>query len=462
MAMGEALENYLEQAKSAGLSKEQISLFVSFGYVALPVMLPFHALARQIDNRIGVDSVLLDGTRGSAKSHACIAQVCLDDCQRAPGTKWLFLRQTERAAGESFGDLVNRVLRGIPHKENSEKITFPNGSRVLIGGYKDENDIDKYIGVEYDGIVIEEGTQLTGDKIEKLRGSLRTSKDNWVPRMYITTNPGDIGHAYFKERYVVPNRQHKETVTRRFFSSYKDNPFINQEYRTYLEGLTGDLAKQWRDGDWDVFAGMAFSQWRRDRHVVKPFEIPAHWIRITGTDWGFSNPFSSLWSAKNPDNGRIVIYRGIHERALTDPQQAELIKSSEDPGEKIIKRYADPSMWAKKTQGTTATSTAEVYASHGLYLTPAVNDRIAGKRKVDRLLGDIPDGQPGLLIFESVFDLPRTLPSLTYDKLHPEDVDSSGDDHDYDALRYLLTDDREIKAPTTIKKKSDYATAQGI
>ncbi|CAK0768384.1 hypothetical protein CCP3SC15_3870001 [Gammaproteobacteria bacterium] len=85
-----------------------------------------------------------------------------------------------------------------------------------------------------------------------------------------------------------------------------------------------------------------------------------------------------------------------------------------------------------------------------MYLTQAVNDRIAGKRKVDKLLGDLPDGRPGLLVFSTCTNLIRTLPTLIYDKVQVEDVDTKGEDHAYDALRYLLTDDRDIKSPPPV------------
>jgi hypothetical protein len=55
------------------------------------------------------------------------------------------------------------------------------------------------------------------------------------------------------------------------------------------------------------------------------------------------------------------------------------------------------------------------------------------------MLSDLPDGQPGLLIFETCFNLARTLPALVYDKVQIEDVDTDGEDHAYDALRYLTT-----------------------
>jgi PBSX family phage terminase large subunit len=444
--MANELDAYINAAKEAGCPMDQIGNFISAGYVALRPMLHFHAAARLIGRRThGIREIMLDGTRGSAKSHAVIAQVGLDDCQVVAGLKYLFLRQTQRAAGESFEDLVGRVLRNQKHKANSQRVTFANGSRILIGGYKNDKDIDKYLGIEYDGLVIEEASQISGTKLEKLFGSVRTSRDNWVPRVYLTTNPGGIGHGFCKARYIEPQRRGRETFTRRFFSSYKDNPFINQEYRAYLEGLKGDLAKQWAEGDWDIFAGMVFSAWRHETHVIKPFEIPAHWIRLTGTDWGKSNPFCTLWAAKNPDNGRVVIYREVYETELTDPRQAELIKSMEDPGEKIRKRYADPSMWTKRTTTDNPTSTADVYRSHGIYLTPAVNDRINGKRKVDTLLQPMPDGMPGLLVFETCENLIRTLPTLVYDPTNTEDVNTEGEDHAYDSLRYLLTDDKPAK-----------------
>lgn len=441
--MGE-IETYVQAAHDAGCSQEQISRFMHAGYVALPQFLPYHAIAEQIDKRNGVSQVLLDGTRGSAKSHAIIAQVGLDDCQRHPGLKWLFLRKTQKAASESFDDLVSRVLKGTPHEQNSEKVTFPNGSKIIIGGYNDDRDIEKYIGIEYDGIVIEEATQIRGEQHERIRGSMRTSKTDWVPRLYLSTNPGSIGHQYIKQSFIEPNRAGSETITRRFFSSYKDNPFINPEYKTYLESLTGDLAKAWRDGDWDVFAGQAFSAWRYERHVIKQMpEGWEKWAKWRAVDWGFSNPWCCLWLTRNPDNGRVIVYREAYDTKLTDKQQARRILDMTPPSEYISVTYADPAMWASKNMEGIVSSTADEYASAGVPLTRADNDRLSGKRKVDRLLEPLPDGLPGLQVHESCVNLIRTLPALVYDPIHVEDVDTKQEDHAYDALRYGLTQARE-------------------
>lgn len=441
-----ALDRYVMAARDAGLERDQMERFLRAGYVALPAMLPFHRAAREVNSRNGVREIMLDGTRGSAKSHAIIAQVCVDDCQRFDGLKVLFLRKTAKAAGESFDDLVRRVLAGVPHEHKESKIEFENGSRVLVGGYKDDGSIDRYIGVEYDEIVVEEATQVRGDQLELLFGSVRTSRDDFVPRAYLSTNPGGIGHAFCKTRYIEPNRAGTETFTRRFFSSYKDNPFINPEYKAYLESLTGDLARAWRDGDWDIFAGQAFPRWRHNEHVIhtmpEGWELWTHWRAI---DWGFAAPFCCLWAVRDPDTGRVIVYRELYETGLTDRRQARMILDSTPPTERITVTYADPSMWSSKNQAGVVTSTADEYAAEGVPLTRADNDRLSGKRKVDRLLENLADGKPGLQVLDSCTNLIRTLPALAYDKTNVEDVDTDMEDHGYDTLRYLLTGARDYR-----------------
>jgi len=54
-----------------------------------------------------------------------------------------------------------------------------------------------------------------------------------------------------------------------------------------------------------------------------------------------------------------------------------------------------------------------------------------------RLLGT--DGKPGLYIFSTCTNLIRTLPALQHDTHKPEDLDSDGEDHCADSLRYGCT-----------------------
>lgn len=437
----EKLEKFITQAKQAGMPKDQVQRCLAAGYVPLHKMMRFHAASRQADHPEGPKWIACGGARGPGKSHATLSQSGLDDCQRVDELKFLFLRKVKKAAKESFEDLIRRVFRNVPieYSTYSGKLEFPNGSWMILGGYKNESDIDNYLGIEYDGMVIEEATTLSYKKIKMIEGSLRTSKTEWRPRIYMSTNPGGIGHGWFKEYLVMPMRTNSEKDTRFIFSNYKDNPFLNKEYVEYLEGLEGDLGRAWRDGDFDVFEGQALSAWNNEEHVIEPFDIPHEWPKWRGTDGGYRAPYCTVWLTRNPHNGRIYVYREHYQALLTDRTQARMIKEYTPPDENVMLHYADPALWARKNIGGKVISTYEEYKSEGIFLTKGDNDRLGGKRRIDRLLEPLEDGEPGIQFFSTCANLVRTLPALSYSETQPEDVDTNGEDHGYDALRYALT-----------------------
>ena len=248
------LEKCISVARSAGCLEGQVEKFIIAGYIPYPWQWEFHAIAREADKQGGPVDIGVGGARGPGKSHAVLSQIALDDCQRVENLKCLFLRQTGLAAKESFDDLVTRVISGHAKFERSAfHLSFPNtNSKILLGGFKDERDIDRYIGIEYDIIAVEELNQLPEGRILRLRGSLRTSKLNWRPRMYTSFNPGGKGHSFVKKRYVLPFRENRQTETRFVPSNYKQNPNLNPEYIQYLESLAGNLGKAWREGDFVV------------------------------------------------------------------------------------------------------------------------------------------------------------------------------------------------------------------
>ena len=448
-----ALERYTQTAHEAGMPRDQLENFTRAGYLALPKACLFHAYARQADHDDGPTMIGLGGSRGPGKSHQSLAQVGLDDCQRFPGLKALFLRKVAKSAAESFEDLIVKVFSGIEHNHvpTRNRVDFPNGSTILLGGFNNESDIDKYLGIEYDVIVIEECTQLSEKKYLMIQGSLRSTKPGWRERMYLTTNPGSIGHSWFKKDFVLPARQQKKGRTRFIPSNYKDNPFLSKSYVEYLEALPGPLGRAWRDGDWDVFEGMAFPQWNYERHTCKPFTIPDIWPKWRAVDWGYAAPFCCLWFAQNPDNQRVFVYRELYGTQMTDIQQARTILTMTPPNEIITTTYMDPAMWSKNRQREHEVySTADTYRNEGVYATRADNDRLSGKRKMDRKLADLPDGEPGLIYFRSCTNAIRTIPELIYDEKRPEDVDTTLEDHAYDTSRYGLTNVRDVQEP---KKK---------
>lgn len=443
----ELLEKCLRAAKDAGVPKEQARQLTEHGAIPLPWQWRFHAIARQADNENGPVEIGVGGARGPGKTHTIFTQAAVDDCQRVGGLKVLFLRKTAISAKESFEDLIIKILKNkIQHEKVSNTINFPNGSKILLGGFHNENDIDKYIGIEYDLIVIEELNQLTEEKYKKLQGSLRTSKLDWRPRIYTSFNPGGIGHDFVKTHFVIPFRMREEKETRYVPATYRDNPFLNREYVEYLEGLEGDLGKAWREGDFDLFAGQFFKEWRYDIHVCDPFPIPQEWRKFKAGDAGYVQP-SIGWYAVSPDN-QLFRYKELYKQNLSASQLADETVAMTNQDEVIEYEAWDPAFWAKKGERDDTLSGAEVYAERIKELTKkyphlvkAPNDRIPGWAVVREYLRPFPrEGEltAKLQIFSTCVNAIRTIPALQHDERHPEDVDTDLEDHIIDEVRYAV------------------------
>lgn len=448
-----AEENLVKTAFNAGVPRDQLESFLQHGYVPLPWQFKFHATCRGADNDGGPTEIGVGGARGPGKSHAVFSQLCLDDCQRVGGLKGLFLRKTGKASKESRDDLVFKTIAGrIKFEQTQDTIRFPNGSRVVLGGFENEKDIDKYIGIEYDVIAVEEENQLTREKIDKLKGSLRTSKANWRPRLYSSFNPGGIGHLFIKQLFIDPFRTNTQKRTRFVPSTYKENPYLNKEYIDYLEGLEGALGKAWREGDWDSFEGQYFGNWSHEHNVVRPFEIPPAYKRFRAYDHGRRNPACCKWYALDYD-GRVFAYRELYVTGWNvDQIAAEINRLSE--GEIYEYSVADPAIFANvgmvdKYGGQTI---AESFARNGIMFIPASNRRVDGWNLMHQYLHWTLEKPAKLIYFNTCFDSIRTIPSLIHSDTKPEDVDTDGEDHAADCDRYMLMSLHERHTPKPLNE----------
>lgn len=440
------IQAYITAGKNAGCPPDQIKRFLKALYIATPQQLLFHAAARRADTPGNPNVLGVGGTRGSAKTHGIIAQVAIDDCQRFPGLKVLFLRKTQKAAGEQFQDLMQKITRHIVGcKLDSEKAVYKNGSKIIIGGYKDERDIDNFIGQEYDSQYLAEATQLPGGRLIKIEGSKRTSKSGWRTRTYIDFNPGGVGFQEVKDLLINPWRAKTETKTKFFETWYQDNPFIDDDYREYLEGLTGYLRRIWVLNDWDVAAGQALKELNRNIHGFAD-QIPAHWPRYISLDYGFSHPWAAGFFAIDYD-GRIWMYDEIYGWGGEPDTGAE--ESLGKIAKRIIDRmaldgrtpkdynsiYAGPDWFAKDKD------MSEDMARAGLHLTEVTTP---GGSRIDRkgLLHNRLAGDKEHTSFKihtaNCTHTWRTLPTLTY-KEGTEDIDTTQEDHLWDLILLMIS-----------------------
>lgn len=471
--IGASSRAYARAARAAGCPQDQIANFVRANVVLQTRQLAASAAARECDKPDGPTEVGYGGARGGGKSHWGISQVVADDCQRFPGLKFLYLRKVGKAGREAIQDLRRDVLHSTPHeyKQQEGLLVLSNGSRVVLGHYQNDRDIDNYLGLQYDGALIEEATQLTSRKIQDVGTCVRSSKPGWRPRTYLTTNPGGVGHAYFKSRFITPFRNGTETATRFIPATARDNAFLNPEYIGTLEGLTGWLRKAWLDGDWDIAAGQYFTTWNRDAHVISPIMIPSGWRVWLSLDYGFTHYTAVYLLAQDGDGDIYIVDEHAERRWLVsrhcDAIDAMLARHGIDRW-RLESVVAGSDVFAKKQDGATI---ADEYAAHGYTLTPANDDRINGAAEILRRLGDVaakPAIRPTLHISELCPRLIECLPSLEHNPQRPEDVlkvdtddDGLGGDDPYDGGRYGLMYAAAPKSHGVATAGRPYATLHG-
>jgi hypothetical protein len=442
---------------------------------------------QQIAHRTEVDELLYGGAAGGGKTDYLIAEV-LAVLLEFPGANGVLFRRTHPQLSE-LGGIEQRLLDRLPTSigtYNASKYiwTFRNGSRLRLAHCATDKDVTKYQGAEWAIAGFDQLEQFTEFQYRYLLHRLRVSGElarrmeavGYVPKAISTANPGGVGHGWVKRRFIDPFPQGDGTVfrpapdpvddpnpgTRAFvMATVEDNPDVDPHYAAVLERLPEDERRAMRYGDWNVYAGQRFRDFRTAIHVIDPERLPirpgAGVTRAVGVDYGLDAPFAALWGAKLSD-GLVVIYRELYKAGLTPAQQARRILDAEEVGERRPGRpipvALDPSTWARNphhepTAGAKIIgapddgrpppgSIAAVYREAGLPVHKARNDRLAGVALVADKLRVRDDGLPRLLIYSTCRDLIRTLPELVRDDRRPEDVDTTGEDHAYDALRYLL------------------------
>lgn len=422
--------------------------------------------------------VLYGGAAGGGKSDALLCEALRQ--VNIPHYRGLILRKTYPQLSELIDRSRTLYLGAFPgakYNSSGHFWRFPSGAKIYFGAMQYTKDRQNYQGKRYDFIGFDELTHFTFEEYSYMFSRSRPSGEG--TRVYIraTANPGGIGHAWVKERFITPAppstpiREFYETVApdgsvlrqsrERIFipASVFDNEELLKLDPNYLANLSMLPASEKAAllyGSWDSFDGQVFPEFKNDpahykdhlfTHVIEPFLVPKSWPIYRGFDFGFSRPFSVGWFTIDPE-GRIYHIReyygsdGIPNMGIRlEPHQIaknirEIESSDENlKGHKII-GVADPSIY-DESRGESIARMMEK-SPNFIYFTPGDNTRIAGKMQLHYRLRFSEKGEAMFYCFNTCRNFIRTVPSLVYSKSNVEDVDSAGEDHIYDMLRYVL------------------------
>lgn len=399
--------------------------------------------------------VLYGGAGGGGKSASLLA-LAIRTCIRYPGIQIFWFRKT-------FPQLNQSVLRNLARYNYAKSVggrwngskyelRFPGESILTFAHAKNMEEAAALSSAEINMLIIDERTTMPPDVVDFLYTRVRSGVTG-VPRLGIrsASNPGHVGHGVVKSDYVeATDHGTKEIIDkagrRRLFIPAKasDNPYVG-DYDKTLEGVTDpELRARIKDGDWSAMPDAAFPDWKRDRILVPPFELPESWERRGGMDYGWAAPSVYLAAARDAD-GRLWFYRELTMIQTAEREQARQINAA-NAGLRMASISADPAMWGKTGSSLPP---ADQMALEGLHLTRADNDRLGGKSRLHTYLAEAPPCAhhremgwatcPMLHILDGTCpQLVKTMGDLPRDPHRPEDVDTDAPDHWYDGARYLV------------------------
>ena len=384
--------------------------------------------------------VAYGGSRGGGKSWA-LRRKLVAMCLRYPGLKCLIVR---RSFGEVKSNHVFPMLREygelLEYRDSEKTVHFPNKSTVEIGFCASDGDVLRYQGQEFDVIAIDEATQISEYQFSIFKACLR-GVNGFPKRMYLTCNPGGIGHAWVKRLFIDKKFKRGEDPRDYEFigASVYDNEVLmrsDPEYVHALESLPTKMREAWLYGRWDVFEGQFFPEFSERVHVCSACEVPSDLFVYLAADYGFD--MLALLCIGVDREGNVYVLEELCRSSLTLSEAALCISEmAKRRGASYL--VASPDLWNRRQD--TGRSGFEIMQSVlGLMpMIPADDRRIAGWRVVREYLGESLS-TPKLRIVRSCSELIRSLPSLVYDSVRAEDA--SGEPHDIthapEALRYAL------------------------
>lgn len=380
------------------------------------------------------------GARGGGKSWALrrkLAAMCL----RWPGLRALLVRRSyEEVKGNHLRQFLREYGAVCRWSEGEKTLFFPQGSYIKFGYCDSEQDVLRYQGQEFDVIAIDEATQLSEAQFEALGACLRGT-GACPRRMYLTCNPGGIGHGWVKRLFIDRDfRAGEEPGDYSFIPArvYDNRILLEADpgYLRQLEKLPSGLREAWLHGRWDIFAGQFFPEFSEERHICLPGDIPRGVRYFAAMDYGFD--MLALLLLAVDERGGLWVVREFCRSGLTlgEAGRAAVDFFGETAGE-VVYIAASPDLWNRR-QDSGRSGVEILSGTAGMPpLVRADDRRIPGWRALREYLAAGRD-EAGLHICQSCTMLIRSMRELRFDERRAEDA--AGVPHEIthapEALRY--------------------------
>jgi hypothetical protein len=360
-----------------------------------------------------VFEALYGGAVGGGKSELLYMLPLVYGWHQSPSFHGVLFRET-------FPQLeASLILRAVPiyklfgatYDSSKHTATFPSGARIKFSYVSNIKEAWDHDTIEYQYMAFDELTHLARDVYIYLTSRIRSLVEGIPPVIRSASNPGNVGHLWVRQRFVEHDPvgsgkslqyDHESETYRAFIkATLRDNKHLLLKDPGYFKRLKILNEADYRAkvlGDWWVFAGQVFTEWRdpffgatfpdepaNACHVIDDITPPIYLPRIVACDWGFSPGQTWVgWGAVLP-NKRAVLYRErVWSKTNIAVWGAEVARLCHNERESIVSFKLDPSAWGRR--GEEKTIAEQIIEATGLPFDKADNDRIGGKELMHEFL----------------------------------------------------------------------------
>ena len=293
------------------------------------------------------------GSAGSAKSYFITQKIIIRCCNEK--IKVLVCRRTGTTIRNTcfslFKDLLTKwkLLPYVKIRETDFNIKFPNGSEIIFIGLDEET---KLLSLNDIGcIFIEEAFEVPKPIVEQLNLRLRGNTSN--QQILMAFNPISKNHWLYDFCENNPPSSFRYT-----HSTYKDNPFLNDEYIAELEELyTRNPAKArvFCDGEWGVdVEGLVITNWHKTDFDAMSLAASGLEHRV-GMDLGWIDKSAIIDTLYDREKKIIYVFNEFYKSGCQLSELAEAIKRMNLQKSKIYVDAAEPrSIQFFKSEGINA------------------------------------------------------------------------------------------------------------
>jgi len=260
------------------------------------------------------------GGARSSKSYS-IAQLFIEKLVNERGKKFLITRKTMPALRLTAYKLIIDLLKeyGLYEKceHNKSENTLKINDNFLL--FVSIDDPEKIKSSEWNYIWLEEANEFTWNDFIICKTRLSGKAGNERNQIFFSLNPNDE-LTWINQKLILGTAYAGKTDT--ILSSYKDNPFLDEDYIDDLEGLETEDPNYWR------IYGLGL--WGSLQNIIyQPYIVETEWPTefdetIYGLDFGYNNP-SSLLEIAFKDK-EIWLTEKLYQTHLTNQQLIDRMK----------------------------------------------------------------------------------------------------------------------------------------